>query len=63
MPSEQSLGQLLARLRRLGATVLDDTRLDGKGKGSNAIFVTDPDGTRIELVEGDFDPAAYRPRG
>ena len=39
------------------------TRLDSQGRGSNAIFVTDPDGTRIELVEGDFDPAAYRARG
>jgi len=55
------LDALLARLRALGATVLDATRLDSQGKGSNAIFVTDPDGTRIELVEGDFDPAAYRP--
>jgi catechol 2,3-dioxygenase-like lactoylglutathione lyase family enzyme len=56
------LGGVLAKLRALGATVLDATRLDGTEKGSNAIFVTDPDGTRIELVEGDFDPAVYRPR-
>ena len=56
------LDALLAKLRALGATVLEATRLDGQGKGSNAIFVTDPDGTRIELVEGDFDPAAYRAR-
>ena len=55
------LDGVLARLRALGATVLDATRLDSQGRGSNAIFVTDPDGTRIELVEGDFDPAAYRP--
>ena len=57
------LDGVLAKLRALGATVLEATRLDSQGKGSNAIFVTDPDGTRIELVEGDFDPAAYRPRG
>jgi catechol 2,3-dioxygenase-like lactoylglutathione lyase family enzyme len=50
----------LARLRGLGASVLDATRLDGRGVGPNAIFVTDPDGTRIELVEGDFDPARFR---
>ncbi len=56
------LDALLAKLRALGATVLEATRLDSKGKGSNAIFVTDPDGTRIELVEGDFDPADYRAR-
>jgi catechol 2,3-dioxygenase-like lactoylglutathione lyase family enzyme len=57
------LDALLAKLRGLGATVLETTRLDTQGKGANAIFVTDPDGTRIELVEGDFDPASYRPRG
>jgi catechol 2,3-dioxygenase-like lactoylglutathione lyase family enzyme len=57
------LDGVLAKLRALGATVLEATRLDSQGKGSNAIFVTDPDGTRIELVEGDFDPAAYRSRG
>jgi len=56
------LDALLEELRTLGATVLEATRLDSNGKGSNAIFVTDPDGTRIELVEGDFDPAAYRGR-
>jgi lactoylglutathione lyase len=56
------LDGLLAKLRGLGATVLDATRLDGQGKGPNAVFVTDPDGTRIELVEGDFDPASYGSR-
>jgi catechol 2,3-dioxygenase-like lactoylglutathione lyase family enzyme len=55
------LDGVLAKLRALGATVLDATRLDGRGKGPNAVFVADPDGTRIELVEGDFDPADYRP--
>ncbi|MGH7287408.1 MAG: VOC family protein [Myxococcota bacterium] len=56
------LDAVLAKLRALGATVLEKTRLDSQGRGSNAIFVTDPDGTRIERVEGDFDPAASRPR-
>jgi len=54
------LAGVLARLRALGARVLDATHLDGKGRGPSAIFVTDPDGTRIELVEGDFDPEAHR---
>jgi glyoxylase I family protein len=56
------LDALLAKLRTLGGNVLEATRLDSQGKGSNAIFVTDPDGTRIELVEGDFDPASYGSR-
>jgi glyoxylase I family protein len=54
------LAGVLARLRALGACVLDETHLDGRGRGPSAVFVTDPDGTRIELVEGDFDPAALR---
>ena len=52
------LAGVLAKLRGLGGQVLEATRLDSRGRGSNAIFVTDPDGTRIELIEGDFDPAA-----
>lgn len=53
------LDAALERLRALGARVLDETRLGGDAAGPKAIFVTDPDGTRIELVEGDFDPAAW----
>jgi glyoxylase I family protein len=42
----------LARIRDLGGTVLDQTRttLGTVGKGSNLIFCTDPDGTRIEIT-------------
>ena len=58
----EDLDAALATLRALGAHVLDETRLGRGGAGPQAIFVTDPDGTRIELVEGDFDPAAW-PRG
>jgi hypothetical protein len=36
--------------------VLVDTRLEGERHGANVVFITDPDGTRIELVQGDFDP-------
>jgi catechol 2,3-dioxygenase-like lactoylglutathione lyase family enzyme len=56
------LDATLASLAALGARVLAETRLEGGGAGPNAIFVTDPDGTRIELVEGDFDPAAWARR-
>jgi len=56
------LDALLAKLRALGGSVLEATRLDSGGRGNDAIFVTDPDGTRIELVAGDFDPASYRSR-
>jgi glyoxylase I family protein len=54
------LAGVLAKLRALGGRVLDETHLDGRGRGPSAVFVCDPDGTRIELVEGEFDPAALR---
>jgi catechol 2,3-dioxygenase-like lactoylglutathione lyase family enzyme len=57
----EDLDAALAKLQALGARVLDETRLGQDGPGPKAIFVTDPDGTRIELVEGDFDPAAWGP--
>jgi glyoxylase I family protein len=50
------LDATLEGLRALGARVLEESRLEGGGAGPSAIFVTDPDGTRIELVRGDFDP-------
>lgn len=57
------LDATLAALRELGATVLEETRLGGAGGGPRAIFVTDPDGTRLELLEGDFDPARFAAKG
>ena len=57
----EDLDAVLASLSRLGACVLDATRLGRGGGGPQAIFVTDPDGTRIELVEGDFDPERFAP--
>lgn len=53
------LGAALSQLEALGATVLVETRLEAGRDGANVVFVTDPDGTRIELVEGDFDPAKF----
>ena len=64
-------GQVLVRLRAASLNHLDvwvrkglpsvpkPRILGADGAGPKAIFVTDPDGTRIELVEGDFDPAAW----
>jgi len=58
------LDATLAKLRVLGARVLEATRIGQPGGGPSAVFVTDPDGTRIELVEGDFDPVKFaKPRG
>jgi len=45
------LDAVVDALRRGGARVLDGTRVDDPRLGLRAVFVTDPDGTRIELVE------------
>jgi len=48
------LDALLERIPALGGRVLGHTRLDNPG--SSALFVLDPDGTRLELLDGPFDP-------
>jgi len=49
------LDAVVATLERDGARVLRATRVHNPELGANAIFVTDPDGTRIELVESRHD--------
>jgi catechol 2,3-dioxygenase-like lactoylglutathione lyase family enzyme len=53
----RELDATLASLEALGGRALLDSRIESRELASRAIFVLDPDGTRIELVEGDFDPA------
>ncbi|MCS5635817.1 MAG: VOC family protein [Myxococcota bacterium] len=48
----------VAALKALGGRVLDATRIENPAYSASCIFVTDPDGTRIELVERPGDPAA-----
>jgi catechol 2,3-dioxygenase-like lactoylglutathione lyase family enzyme len=45
------LAAALARLEELGANVLRDTRIALPDGSAKAAFVTDPDGTLVELVE------------
>ena len=45
------LAAAVASLAAAGATVLHDTRIDNETLGARAVFVTDPDGTLVELVE------------
>jgi lactoylglutathione lyase len=52
------LDAALARLAACGAHVLDATRVAVPAARTRAAFVTDPDGTRVELVEAPGDPAA-----
>ena len=44
------------RLRALGGRVLDSTRIHNPAYESSAVFLLDPDGTRIELVQRSGDP-------
>ncbi len=52
------LGATLAALERAGAHTLPHTRIENPAFSASAAFVTDPDGTRIELVEAPGDPGA-----
>jgi len=52
------LGGLLASLRAAGVRILDRTRIDIPAFEAGAVFVTDPDGTLIELVQAPGDPSA-----
>lgn len=50
------LDATLARAREAGVRVLEDTRTDYPAFGSRLVFVCDPDGTLVELVEIPGDP-------
>jgi catechol 2,3-dioxygenase-like lactoylglutathione lyase family enzyme len=52
------LSAALARLEALGGRALTHTRVENHRLGMRAIFLADPDGTRIELIEGPGDPEA-----
>jgi catechol 2,3-dioxygenase-like lactoylglutathione lyase family enzyme len=45
------------QLAEAGVMVLDATRYDDPQRGVAAVFVLDPDGTRVELVQIPGDPA------
>jgi len=46
---------VLGRIVAAGGRVLDATRMDAPGGAVVAVFVLDPDGTRIELVQSPGD--------
>jgi catechol 2,3-dioxygenase-like lactoylglutathione lyase family enzyme len=50
------LDATLADLRAVGARVLDASRIDIAAVEAAAVFITDPDGTLIELVQAPGDP-------
>jgi predicted enzyme related to lactoylglutathione lyase len=48
-----SADAVAARLVKLGGRVLGHTRIANPDLGASAMFVLDPDGTRIELFESE----------
>jgi catechol 2,3-dioxygenase-like lactoylglutathione lyase family enzyme len=52
----EDLAGMLNDLRRAGVKILDKTRIDIPAFAAGAVFVCDPDGTLIELVEAPGDP-------
>jgi len=51
------LASLVRELREAGVNILDRTRIDIPAFEAAAVFVTDPDGTLIELVQAPGDPS------
>jgi catechol 2,3-dioxygenase-like lactoylglutathione lyase family enzyme len=47
----EALDEVVSQLASVGGRALAHTRIDNPALGARAIFVLDPDGTRIELVE------------
>lgn len=58
---DATLSRITDGMRAAGVTVLESTLTDYPAYGSRLVFVTDPDGTMIELVEIPGDP--YVPFG
>ena len=51
-----NLDDTIAKLVPLGATVLEHTRVHEDAFDAHIIYLTDPDGTRLELIQTPNDP-------
>ncbi len=47
------IDQVVTQLAAVGGRPLEPTRIHNQRLGARAIFVLDPDGTRVELVESE----------
>jgi catechol 2,3-dioxygenase-like lactoylglutathione lyase family enzyme len=54
----ESLDDAIAAVKRSGGRPLEDSRIDNAALRTAAVFVTDPDGLRIELLEAPGDPSS-----
>ncbi len=51
-----NLEETIAKLEPLGATLLEHTRIYDEKYDSHIVYMTDPDGTRLEVVQVPNDP-------
>jgi len=52
------LDSVITAVEQGGGSTLTETRVDNETWGSKVVFVTDPDGLRIELLQAPGDPNA-----
>ena len=52
------IDSVIAAIEQGGGVNLTETRVDNATWGSKAVFVTDPDGLRLELIQAPGDPDA-----
>ncbi len=52
----ENLDDAIAKLAALGGTALEQTRIRDPKYDAEIIYLTDPDGTRLELIETPNDP-------
>ena len=57
----ENLDETLALVRECGGHVLEETRIRNPEFEAEVVFVTDPDGTRIEFVRAPGDPRSVPP--
>jgi catechol 2,3-dioxygenase-like lactoylglutathione lyase family enzyme len=54
----ENIDSTIAEVEQAGGRCLADTRIDNEAWHTAAVFVTDPDGLRIELLQAAGDPNA-----
>jgi len=52
----ENLDDTIAKLTTLGGKALEHTRVQNDDFGAKIIYLTDPDGTRLEVIQTDKDP-------
>ena len=49
------LVETIAKLEPLGATILEHTRIYDEKYASDIVYMTDPDGTRLDVIQVPID--------